>query len=150
VFAVSSASLAGLLREALAHGAPFRFEATGWSMSPFIRNGDLITVSALGGAPPRLGDVVAFALPAQPLLVHRIVAARPEAFLLRGDNTSSPDGEVPLAEIYGRVTMVERGGRRRRLGFGPERYLLAWLSRAGLLRRLIQAAAAVRGRLRNR
>jgi hypothetical protein len=144
VFAVSNAHLAALLREALARGAPFRFEATGWSMAPFIRHGDAVTVSPLT-SPPRPGDVVAFALPgARPLLLHRVVATRPGGLLLRGDNSSAPDGLIPPADIYGHVTAVERRGAPRRLGLGPERRLLAALSRAGILRPLLRAAASAR------
>ncbi len=149
MFAVSSENLARLLEDTLARGAPLRFEAAGWSMTPFIRDGDAITISALGESAPRPGDVVAFALPgSRPLLVHRIVAEDSGGFLLRGDNSPSPDGMISLADIYGRVSVVERGGKRRRLGFGPERSLIAWLSRSGILYRLIAVAAAARKFLR--
>ena len=50
----------GLLQTAMAKGAPFSFRARGSSMHPFIRDGDVITVSPLGEGSPGLGDVVAF------------------------------------------------------------------------------------------
>jgi hypothetical protein len=54
------------------------------------------------------------------------------------DPAASPD------DLLGRVTRVERGGRRVRLGLGLERLAIAWLSRIGLLR----ALARLRERLR--
>ena len=57
--ALPNAELLALLKKTLARGAPFRFTATGSSMIPFVRDGDEITVSPLGGAAPRIGDVVA-------------------------------------------------------------------------------------------
>ena len=49
-----------LLQATLAEGAPFTFRARGSSMHPFIKDGDVITVSPLGEDSPGLGDVVAF------------------------------------------------------------------------------------------
>ena len=62
-----------LLTAVLARGSLFRFQARGFSMSPFIRDGDVLT---LAPAPDRLriGDVVAFINPCnQQLSVHRLV-----------------------------------------------------------------------------
>ena len=49
-------------------GASFRFQAKGYSMTPAIRNGDVITVSPLRDIEPRRGDVVAFRHPDRPQL----------------------------------------------------------------------------------
>jgi hypothetical protein len=55
-------------------------------------------------------------------------------FLIQGDNMpEKPDGMIPREAIVGLVTRVERDSRRVRLGLGPERFLLALLSRYGLL-----------------
>ena len=130
--------LVELLRAVLDRGEPFRFEAPGFSMSPFIQDSDAITVSPLSGAAPRLGDVVAFLRPdSGKLIVHRVVGKRGDAFLVRGDNAEEGDGLVPRANILGRVTRVERDGTRVYLGLGPERYLIAFLTRWGLLRLLL-------------
>ncbi|MEA3438827.1 MAG: hypothetical protein U9R58_00935 [Chloroflexota bacterium] len=45
--ALSGEALRELMREVLSKGVPVRFRARGWSMEPFIRNGDLICVSPL-------------------------------------------------------------------------------------------------------
>ena len=132
---LSGAALTALMREVLSRGMPFRFRAKGWSMMPFILDGDVISVSPLRRGRPNIGDVVAFIRPeSESLVVHRVVARRGEACLIQGDNSwGEGDGLVPCANILGRVTRVERGGRAVRLGLGPERFLIAHLSRLGFL-----------------
>jgi hypothetical protein len=130
---LSGAAFIALLREVLDKGVPFRFRATGFSMSPFIRNGDALTVFPLSGR-PRLGDVVAFVKQETGgLAIHRVVGTRAGHCLIRGDNSSRDDGYVAEANILGRITKVERNGKNALLGLGPERYLIAFLARKGLL-----------------
>ena len=130
--------LVELLRAVLERGQPFRFEAPGFSMSPFIQDSDAITVAPLSGAAPHLGDVVAFIRPETgKLVVHRVVGKQDGAFLIQGDNAEETDGPVPAANVLGRVTRVERDGKRVYLGLGPERYLIALLSCWGLFRPLL-------------
>lgn len=114
-------------------GRPFRFNAGGYSMAPFIRNGDVICVSSLNSCDPGPGDVVAFIHPdtGSPC-IHRVLSVRNGRFFIQGDNMpEKPDGMVPREAIFGRVTRVERAGRRISLGLGPERRLIALLSRCG-------------------
>jgi hypothetical protein len=132
---ISGKALIELMQAVHAKGLPFRFNAGGHSMAPFIRDGDVICVSPLAFRAPGLGDVVAFIHPETKLLcVHRVQSANRDGFLIQGDNMpEKPDGMIPREAIVGRVTRVERAGRRVRLGLGPERLLLALLSRCGLL-----------------
>jgi hypothetical protein len=123
------------MRAVLARGVPFRFRARGWSMAPFIRDGDVITVSPLRHTLPGVGEVVAFSHPRNgSLVVHRVVARRGTASLIQGDAaTDGTDGLIPAESLLGRVTRVQRNGRDVRLGLGPERRAIAWLSRSALL-----------------
>ena len=126
-----------LIRAVIGKGAPFRFKAKGISMHPFIRNGDVITISPLSGI-PRYGDVVAFTRPkGYSLVVHRVVAKKDDSFLIRGDNIPYSDGLIPEANILGCVTRVERDGKQVYLGLGPERFLIAFLTRRSLLSPLL-------------
>ncbi len=130
---IPNAVFAELMAAVLARGAPFRFQASGWSMLPFICDGDVITLSP----PParlRLGDVAAFVNPyTDRLTVHRVIARQGAGYLIRGDNTPSQDGLISHAAILGCVTRVERRGRAMRLGLGPERLPIAVLSRCDWL-----------------
>lgn len=130
---VSSAAFAELMAAVLEKNVPFRFTAPGFSMTPFIRDGDIITI-APGSARLRAGDVVAFMNPCcGKLTVHRILHVSPAGYLIKGDNAPEPDGLVPVSIILGRVVRVEHDGRRVRLGLGVERVVIAWLSRRGWL-----------------
>ena len=132
---LSGKALIELMQAVHAKGLPFRFNAGGHSMAPFIRDGDVICVSPLASRAPGPGDVVAFIHPKTKLLcLHRVLSVHGDRFLIQGDNMpEEPDGMIPLEAILGRVTRVERAGRKVRLGLGPERFLLALLSRRGLL-----------------
>lgn len=132
---LSGQALLDLMQAVLGKGVPFRFCARGWSMAPFIRDGDVITISPLGNGPPRIGDVVAFVRPgAGNLVVHRVVARRGSGSLIQGDSLGErTDGIIPAENLLGQVTRVERNGHDVRLGLGPERRAIAWLSRTSRL-----------------
>ena len=119
----------------LERGKSFRFQAKGWSMSPFILDGDLISVSPISNAKLKTGEIVAYInLRSNKLVVHRIVSVQQNAYLIRGDNQADQDSElIPPENILGRVTRIERAGRNIRLGLGPESALIAKLSRKGRL-----------------
>jgi hypothetical protein len=134
---ISGAAMMELMQAVLGKGLAFRFRAKGFSMSPFIKDNDVITLLSLSSK-PRLGEVVAFRHPlSQRLVVHRVVHVRQEGCLIRGDAVSEVDGHVPTANILGRVARVEREGRTVRLGMGPERAVIAFFTRTGLFMRVI-------------
>lgn len=149
---LSGPELVELMRVKLSSGLPFRFQARGWSMSPFIRDRDVITLEPLLGDTPRIGEIVAFIpLGSENPIVHRVVALRGEHFVARGDALAQdPDEIIPFIHLLGRVTRIERNGRPIWLGLGPERYLIAWLSRARLLAALRVLLVAWRDRIRGK
>ena len=101
-------------------GAPFRFKANGYSMTPAIRNGDIITVSPLAKLSPGRGDVLAFRHPERPqMLVHRVLRKKGDSFQIKGDNCPDTDGWIPLENILGLITQVERHGKSI---FWPDRH----------------------------
>lgn len=129
--AISGDGFTVLLAAVLEKGVPFRFTAAGCSMTPFIRDGDVITV-----APGRIrfGDTVAFVHPRfGKLTVHRVVRISPDGYLIKGDNVLEPDGTVPRTSLLGRVVRVEHRSGHVRLGLGIERAAIAFLSRRGWL-----------------
>ena len=143
VLSLSGAALKEILQAVLAQGAAFRFRARGFSMHPFIRDGDIVTVSPYHGEVPHPGEMVACCHPVTGrLVVHRLVKKMVSGFLLRGDNCPAADGSLFAAGILGRVTRVERNGRVLRLGLGPEGRLLAFSSRHHLLQPPLQRMAS--------
>jgi translation initiation factor IF-1 len=90
----------------------------GGSMLGTLRPGDQVVIEPVPFTTIRPGDVVAF----RPTIVddekipivHRVVATRPAGLLTQGDNNAQVDEELVTADrLLGRVTCVERGGRRR-------------------------------------
>jgi signal peptidase I len=136
---LSGQALLDLTQTVLAKGAQFRFCAKGLSMYPFIKNGDLITISPLSDAPLSPGDIVAFVSSVTgKLVVHRVIRRMGGFFSIKGDNNGAGDGEtVPKAKILGCVTKVERNGKEVLFGFGPERLMIAFLSRNTLLAKFL-------------
>jgi signal peptidase I len=141
---LSGPALQEFLRAVLARGVPLRFKARGFSMSPFIHDGDVLTVAPQAEPRLRSGEVVAFChQKTGKLVVHRVLARMTEGLLLRGDNTSESDGLIPSENVLGLVTKVERNGYQVRLGRGMERFFIAFLSRHDLLQPLIAMARQV-------
>jgi len=96
----------------------------GGSMLGTLRPGDQVVIKPVPFNAMRPGDVVAFrpttADDEKILIVHRVVAIRPAGLLTQGDNNAQVDVELVTTDrLLGRVTYVERGGRRRLIRGGP-------------------------------
>ncbi len=143
-YALSGGGLLELMSATLARDTRFRFTARGFSMDPFVRDGDVLTIAPLRRR-PGLGRVVAVRDPATGrLVVHRVVAHVSGGVLVRGDGAGQADGVAGPGDVLGLVVAVERRGRHVRLGCGPERLPLSALSRAGLLVPVVAAARRAR------
>ena len=120
-----------LLRASLEKGSLIRFQATGWSMSPFIKDGDLLTILPFNEKAPRIGQVVTFIQPHDSnVLVHRIISKHRQSCLIKGDNTPGRhDGLIPIENILGFVEKINRNGRDVWFGLGVERIPISLLSR---------------------
>ena len=109
---LSGEALVVLLKAVIERGVSFRYCAKGFSMIPFIQNGDIVTIVPLKEYAPSLGDVVAFAPPLSgKLAVHRIIKRKRGFYLLKGDNNLVADGWIPYKKILGCVGRVERDGK---------------------------------------
>ena len=107
-------------------------------MTPFIRDGDVLTVSPLPDGVARRGDVVAYVPSgARRLAIHRLVGVEGDAAFIRGDNTSRTVECVPGHNILGSVTRVERNGKRVYFALGPERFVLVLFGCKGPLFQLL-------------
>jgi len=131
---LSGPALVQLLGAVLDKGAAVRFQAKGFSMSPFIKNKDVVTISPLQGKRPGLGHIIAFVhKETDGLCIHRIVRVKDGFYVTKGDNISETAECVPRENILGLLTRVERTGKEVFLGLGPERLVIAFLGRRGLL-----------------
>ncbi len=156
---LKGAEFAKLSAEILAQGGSFSFEARGWSMFPFIQDGDILTVQPTKADDLNVGDVAFYRAAEERLVAHRVVGREARdgqvVLAMRGDATPSPDEWVQAEQVLGRVVSVQWGKKVIRLDQGfwrlaallwinlhPLRHLLFRLARMGrriaswLLRRL--------------
>ncbi|MFO7866211.1 MAG: S24 family peptidase [Candidatus Aminicenantes bacterium] len=125
-----------LLRGAQERGVKLRTMVRGFSMHPFIRDQDVLTIATIHTREPRVGDAVAFIHPGNgKLVIHRIVMKKDAGWVVRGDHCPKADGSVVKENILGRVIRAERKGREVCLGITTafENHFLAWLSAHNLL-----------------
>ena len=111
---IERADFKPLVVDILRSGQQLRFRASGSSMLPFIRSGDVLLVDP--GSPVRYGDVILFCAGDERLIVHRVtrvVRAHGEAsVVVRGDALSRHDGVFHVREVLGRVSAFDRGEHR--------------------------------------
>jgi len=139
---LSGAAAAKLLRAIIQRGKPFKFKASGWSMSPFIRDKDIITLSPCSTAFPQKGDVVGVMDPdTGKLVVHRIVGMNNGRYWIKGDNAKNKEpGSFGRDRLCGHVTRVERDGKPVWFGAGFEKRAIAVLSQVPFVMRMVSKA----------
>lgn len=131
---------ADVIRSALAKKTNLRFQVKGFSMSPFIKDGDIITLSPFPEGRIGFGQSIAFTRPCdKKLVIHRLVRIRkrPQVrYITKGDSADKPDCPISRTDMLAYVKKVERGERIISFGTGPERRVIAYLSRRNILRAL--------------
>ena len=126
--------LVELVKEVLSKRVECRLQVKGFSMSPFIKDSDVVKISPMSDSSPEFGDVIAFVHPkADKFIIHRVVRKIGDACLVKGENALEPDGLIERKHIIGVITRVERKGKKVFFGLGPERFLIALLTRTNLL-----------------
>ena len=116
------ATLRDVSADLLTGGIGVRFRATGHSMAPTIRNGEMVEVAPRTARELRPGDVALYEGD-RGLIAHRVVAIDGDTVRLRGDAARSEDTPVESKRVLGRVVSVQRGGRWTKVT-GPR----VWLS----------------------
>jgi len=118
---------AALSTELLGRGNRIRFRARGRSMSPLIRDGDVLTVEPARLGDLRVGEVALHRIGERQVVAHRVVGCRAEdgrrVLTTRGDSVLGAPDRVSEVDVLGRVIERERNGRVVRLN--------GWLRRLG-------------------
>ena len=83
-------------------------------MIPFLLDGDVVVVQPAASADVRTGDVICYEPWPGRLFLHRVVARTVDGFVTKGDALTHSE-TIPHTALLGRVTRVDRAGRRRRL-----------------------------------
>ena len=137
-------------------------------MKPLLRDGDGLTVEPYGSRKRRVGDVVVFKDPENDQkVIHRIASVRKEGIGTKGDHNTQMDPWIlEPGDIIGKVVFAWRGNRRIKVGNGLTGQIQAlafkagremdrlvssllhpsyrWLSRKGLVRRLVVGNSRIR------
>ena len=141
---LSKEAFKSLLQVVLEKKVPFRVQATGNSMSPFIRAGDIVVISPILGYPPHRGEVVAYLSPrSEAVIIHRIVRKVGPQYFIGGDNSLEPIEIVAEERLLGRVQVVERKGKRVRFSLNNLGVIVAVLNSQNLLHPLLKIARKV-------
>jgi len=126
----SDDTITELAEAVLNEGNHLQFRASGRSMFPFIRGGDILEIAPVSGYSPRLTDVVLYKGTNNRIQVHRIVGLNQETdrtkYLLQGDSLIQRDSPVLREHVLGRVVALKRNGRMVRID-SPAQYFLARL-----------------------
>lgn len=94
--------------QALSNGNTMRFRALGGSMSPFIKNGSILSIKPTDRI--FTGDVILYK-GKNGIIVHRVIHRKNIDgnifFVAKGDNLRHPDTLVCPSDILGKVVKVE-------------------------------------------
>ena len=139
-----------LATQLLGAGHAIRFRASGSSMYPVVRDGDILDVWPVRCAEVDVGDIVLYRSSGHGIIAHRAVGIGGQGekitLAVKGDSVKTADAQVQESQVLGRVVSIERRGRR----IAPAPRL--WRHRSSLHLRLLplrrRAYAALHGALR--
>jgi hypothetical protein len=131
--------------ELLGEGLSVRMHASGYSMFPYLRPGDIIEIVPFGGTGATLiaGEIVALKRD-NDFVVHRFLGYFEKEgrrwLFTRGDSTLRADEPFPSEALAGRVVAVSRGNRvirnprpRTNIFYRWNRLMVIILHKTGLL-----------------
>ncbi len=111
---LSSHDFMQLTNELLNNGNMVRFRANGKSMLPFIKDGDILTITPTKPKQLKNGHIAFYQKADGTPTAHRILGKIKEngitIFLIRGDGYVAGKEKVPAKDIIGIITKVERNG----------------------------------------
>ena len=85
----------------------------GFSMRPFLRSGeDMMVITRKGPERCRKYDAILYRRATGKYVLHRIVAVRPDSYVLRGDNCLRREYGITDEQVLGVLTGVIRKGQK--------------------------------------
>ncbi|MEW6137668.1 MAG: GNAT family N-acetyltransferase [Thermodesulfobacteriota bacterium] len=131
---LSPPDLEALAEQVLGRGGVLWFRAYGFSMHPFLKNGDLVMLRPTDPSSLSVGTIVLCRC-ATGLMAHRIVRMGidphegTQSVLVRGDAPTCPETVVSLSDILGEVSAVRHGDNVVRLDRGFRKVLGGLIAR---------------------
>ena len=115
-----------------------RFTGYGTSMTPFIRNGNTLTIKLIDKNDKiKKGTVVAVKHIEKKIIIHRIIGIKNNYFQIKGDNRKLQDGWYPKESIIGVITEIKRESGKRVQFPTWQNFIIAFLSKTRILNFLI-------------
>ncbi len=105
-----SALVAAVLHRSGGLRRRMRLRVHGESMLPSLWPGDVVEIASCSLEDVRPGEIL-LAQRDRRLFLHRVVATRPDGFVLRGDSMPGPDPLFPVEALLGRL--VDAADKRR-------------------------------------
>ncbi len=141
---VPSRVLMPVIRAALERDQRVRMTINGSSMSPFIRDGDVVELESVRSRPV-LGDMVLVRRSEDYYVLHRVVRIEGDEFFLRGDAQQHSEGPFTRRDVLGKVIASYHSGRVRDFDRGTWRLaMLIWMRCAPWSLWLFRLAARIR------
>ena len=133
----------------LGQGGSLQFKAHGYSMYPFIRNGDAVIVHPVDADALSVGDIVFYRNSLNRLVAHRIIGKsifKNQIILrTRGDAATKSDGWINTDQVLGRIVSVNRKDKVIDLNSPFQRFItILWIKLFPVSLVLFQAALKVR------
>ena len=94
----------------LSEGKAIRFPISGWSMYPFLSDGDIVTIEPIQDRKLHINDVIVYRRTDGPLIIHRIMKITNDGFWFCGDNQSSLEGPLQRKQLLGIMTSFSHNG----------------------------------------
>ena len=100
------------VEQILIAGNPVRFPITGWSMYPFLSDGDMVTVEPIGNRRLRINDAVLYRRTDGPLVLHRIIRINHDQIFCCGDNQTDIEGPLKREQMIGILQSYSHRGKQ--------------------------------------
>ncbi len=144
-------SLLDLSRELLVYGRYFRFKTKGFSMYPFIRDGDVITIRPIDPICLNVGDIIFYQVENR-LVVHRIIGKKTFdgkiRFTTRGDWSPGSEEEIFDNAVLGKVVTLERNRKILQVDQGLSHCLIkCWPVFYRIVRLAVKFVSIIRRRI---
>ena len=109
--AVTLWELSPVMEEILRQGGEVRFVPHGGSMRPLVRGGRDAVILRRADGPLQKYDCPLYRRADGSFVLHRVVAVRPDGYVLRGDSQTVIERGVQDSQVCAVLAAVERDGR---------------------------------------
>lgn len=121
----------------LKQGEAVSFPIRGWSMYPFLSDGDMVTVEPLENRSLAVNDAILYRRINGPLVLHRLMKIEEEEFYFCGDNQTEIEGPLNRSQLLGILVSYTHNGKQHHTADISDRLLTSAWRRLRPLRPLI-------------